>query len=195
MSEKISGYTETTPQSLTTGAGVMFKNFDLATDTFESAKNKIISATKGGVTVNVEFETWNREIDGLPENTKGMLEIESVKPTVKATLSEVNNVDVLASALGAATVADATNPSAYKVVAPKALADADYLENITIFTQAKTGNPLIIVIDNPLSTEGFEFATEYKAGGGIEVTYTGNYDPADVNTAPVRFFVATPAGE
>ncbi len=195
MSEKITGYTETTPQSLTTGAGVIFKNFDLATDTVASAKNKIISATSGGVTVGIELDSWYREIDGLPENTKGMFEVEAIKPTVKATLAEVNNVNVLASALGAAAVSTPEHPDSYQLVQPKAVEDADYLSNITVVTQTKQGEPLIIQILNPISTEGFELSTEYKAGGGMEVTYTGMYDPLNVNDAPVKFYVPTPAGE
>lgn len=194
MSKKISGYTETTPKALTTGAAVLFKNFDIETDTVETAQAKILSATSGGVTVGIELDSWYREIDGLPENSKGMFEIEGFKPTVKATLAEVNSAETLAAALGAAAITDATNPTGYKLVAPKHdVADADYLENITAITQTKQGEPLIIQVLNPLSTEGFEIATEYKAGGGMEVTWTGFYDPLKLDDVPVKFYVPTPA--
>ena len=70
----------------------------------------------------------------------------------------------------------------------------DYLENITLFTQTKgTKDPLIIVLERPLSTEGFEFATESKAGGVIEVTFTGNYDPANLDEVPIKFYVPAPS--
>lgn len=196
MSGRITGYTETTPQSLTTGAAVIYKNFDPASDTVASAKAKIISATSGGVTVTVEYpDAWDREIDGLPANSVGMREQEFIKPTVKATLAEVSNADVLAAALGAATVTSATSPTGYNKIVPKNdVADSDYLENITAITQTKgTNEPLIIVIENPLSTEGFEFATESKAGGGIEVTWTGNYDPLNLDDLPIKFYVPAPA--
>ena len=194
MSGRITGYRKETLQSLTTGAGVCFENFDLATDTFETGTK--MGATSGGVSVTVEFpDAWDREIDGLPSNSIGLHESEFVKPTVKASFVEVSNTSVLKSGLGAATVTDATAPDGYKVVKPLAdINTSDYLENITIFTQTKgTGAPLIIVVKNPLSTEGFEFATESKAGGMIEMTYTGNFDPLDLDSCPIEFYVPAPA--
>lgn len=196
MSNRITGYREVTPYGLTTGAGVVAKDFDLDTDTYDTAE--IVSATSGGVTVAVEYpDAWDREIDGIPTNAVGMHEPEFVKPTVKAKLAEVSNADVLAEALGGAAVTTATKPTGYKQIVPKIdLADTDYLKNLTIFTQTKgTAEPLIIVIDNPLSTEGFEFATEAKAGGGIEVTWTGNYDPLKLDNPPIHFYVPVPASE
>lgn len=191
MGKRISGYTEKTLENVTTGAGVVFKNFDLAADTVESARGKIISATSGGVKVKVEYPSaWYREIDGVPENSKGMYEREECKPTVTMGLVEIASPQVLADALGGATVADADAPTGYKAITPKWDVDAaDYLENLTIVTTRKgSDDPLIIVIDNPLSTEGFELATESKAGGGMEVTFTGNYDPLKLDECPVHFY-------
>ena len=47
---KYSGFTTETAQSLLLNAGAFFKNFDPATDTFDSAvaAGKLIGATKGG---------------------------------------------------------------------------------------------------------------------------------------------------
>lgn len=192
MSGKITGYTEKTPYSLTTGAAVLYKNFDIATDTVESAKGKILSATSGGVSVGIELDSWYREIDGLPENSKGMYEVEGYKPTFKATLVEINNAQVLADALGAATIQDSATPTGYKIVQPAhPVSDSNYLTNITAITQTKEGEPLIIVLDNPLSTDGFEIGTEYKGGGSMEVTYTGFYNPLELDNVPIKFYVPT----
>lgn len=195
MSKKLTGYREITPYGLTTGAAVIFKNFDIATDTVETAKAKALSATSGGVAVAIEYpNAWDREIDGVPANSIGMREKEEVLPTFKATLVEMANAEVLASALGGATVEDATGKTGYKLVVPKHdLDESDYLQNLTAITQTKKGEPLIIQILNPLSTEGFEFATESKAGGGAEVTFTGNYNPLDINDIPIKFFVPVAA--
>ena len=194
MSDRITGYRKETLRSLTTGAGVCFENFNLATDTYETGTK--MGATSGGVSVSIEYpDAWDREIDGLPSNSIGLHECEFVKPTVKASFVEVANTSVLKSGLGAASVAAATAPDGYKVVKPLAdINTSDYLENITIFTQTTgTGAPLIIVVKNPLSTEGFEFATESKAGGSIEMTYTGNFDPLKLDEAPIEFYVPAPA--
>jgi hypothetical protein len=187
----ISGYTENTLENVTSGAGVVFKNFDLATDTVESARAKIISATQGGVKVKIEFPSaWDREIDGVPANSVGMREREECKPTVTMTLAEVASPQVLADALGAALVEDATAPTGYKKITPKwDVETTDYLQNIAVVTTRKGSNdPLIIVIDNPLSTEGFELATASKSGGGMEVTFTGNYNPLQLDVCPVHFY-------
>lgn len=187
----ISGYTERTLENVTTGAGVVYKNFDIKTDTVATAKAKVISATSGGVKVKVEYpNAWDREIDGVPANSIGMREKEECVPTVTFTMAEVAKPQALADALGGAVVQSATAPSGYKIVEPKwDVEKTDYLENITVVTTRKGSNePLIIVIDNPLSTEGFELATESKAGGGMEVTFTGNYDPLKLDTPPVHFY-------
>lgn len=193
MSKRITGYSAITPKSLTSGAGVVFEDFDLTTDTYEGAEAKKVGATTGGVKINVEYPgKWVRDIDGLPENTVGMDELEFIKPTVTFAIVEVSNASRLKKALGGADVAEATKPTGYQVVTPRAdLTAEDYPKNLTIFVRTKAGEPLIIVIDNPLSTEGFEFATESKAGGAIEVTYTGNFDPLDLDNQPIKFYVPT----
>jgi hypothetical protein len=195
MSKRITGYSMKTPQSMTSGAGVVFENFDMATDTYDAAEAKKAGATTGGVKITVEYpDAWTREIDGLPSNTVGLYEPEFIKPTVTFSIVEVSNASRLKNALGGADIKEADKPTGYQVVTPRAdLADTDYLQNLTIFTRTKKGEPLIIVLENPLSTEGFEFATESKAGGAIEVTYTGNFDPMDLDNQPVKFYVPTPA--
>ena len=189
MSKRITGYRKETLQGLTTGAGVAFENFDLATDTYETGTK--LGATTGGIKIGVEFpDAWDREIDGSPANSIGMHENEFVKPTLTGAFVEVSNESTLAKALGAAVTAEAEAPTGYKKVTPNPdIAEADYLENITVLTQTKKGEPLIIVIKNPLSTDGFEFATEGKAGGSIEIVYTGNFDPLDLESCPIEFYV------
>lgn len=192
MSKKITGYRQETLRSLTTGAGVAFENFDLATDTYETGQK--MGATSGGVKIAVEFpDAWDRELDGVPANSIGMHEPEFVKPTMTAAFAEVSNTSILKRGLTAADVAAADAPTGYQEVKPRAdVTKDDYLENITVFTQTKQGEPLIIVIENPLATEGFEFATESKAGGVIEIAFTGNFDPMELDNAPIKFYVPTP---
>jgi hypothetical protein len=194
MSKRITGYREETLKSCTTGAAVAFENFDLKTDTYETGDK--LGATSGGVKIAVEYpDAWTREIDGLPSNTKGLYEPEFVKPSVVIPHIEVANTSILKKALTAADVAAAEAPTGYQKVTPRAdVLDADYLENITLFTQTKgTNEPLIIVLENPLANDGFEFATEGKAGGKIEITYVGNFDPNDLENCPIKFYVPAPA--
>lgn len=194
MSNKINGYREETLKGLTTGAAVAFEDFDLTTDTYETGKK--MGTTSGGVKVTIEYpDAWDRELDGVPANSVGMRENEFMRPTVTLTLAEVSNTSTLKHALSGATVGAAVKPTGYQVVKPiNDVRTEDYLQNITLFTQTKgTKDPLIIVLERPLSTEGFEFATESKAGGVIEVTFTGNYDPANLDEVPIKFYVPAPS--
>ena len=194
MSKRITGFREETLKSCTTGAAVAFENFDLATDTYETGDK--LGATSGGVKISVEFpDAWTREIDGLPSNTKGLYEPEFVKPSVTIPHVEVSNTSILKKALIAADVKSAEAPTGYQKVTPRTdVASGDYLENITLFTQTKgTGEPLIIVLENPLANDGFEFATEGKAGGKIEITYVGNFDPMKLDECPIKIYVPAPA--
>ena len=155
-----------------------------------------MGTTSGGVKVTIEYpDAWDRELDGVPANSVGMRENEFMRPTVTLTLAEVSNTSTLKRALSGATVGAAVKPTGYQVVKPvNDVRTEDYLENITLFTQTKgTKDPLIIVLERPLSTEGFEFATESKAGGVIEVTFTGNYDPANLDEVPIKFYVPAPS--
>lgn len=191
MAKKISGYREVTLQNMTTGAAVVVKNFDIATDTLETIKDKILTATSGGVKVKVEYPSaWDKTIDGVPANSVGMHEQEECKPTITFTPAEAADPHVFAAALGAATVAATSEREGYSKVEPKwDIESTDYLDNLTLITTRKgSDQPLIIVIDKPLSTEGFELATADKAQGGYEVTFTGNYDPAKLDVPPIHIY-------
>lgn len=195
MSERITGWNAETLKNLTTGAGVCFENFKLDTDTFETGKK--MGATTGGVKIAVEYpDTWVREIDGLPENTKGLHELEFVKPTVEVSFVEVASASLLKQGLGTGEAAAVETPAGYTKVTPRGdIAPEDYLENITIFTQTKgTQKPLIIVIKNPLNAEGFEFETKSKEGGAIKMTYVGCFDPMNLKDMPVEVYTPN-AGE
>lgn len=192
---RITGYTAETPKNLTTGAGVVFLNFDIETDTYDSAKAKILGATNGGVTVSVGYDgAWTREIDGVPENSVGMREVEYFMPSVTVPLVEIGQQQICA-ALGATTVTPGTGegiPTGRTLIVPKhELAATDYISNVTIMTAKKTGEPLIIQIINALSQEDWEISTEYKAGGTMELQFMGNYDPLKIDEAPIKFYVPT----
>lgn len=192
MAKKISGYREVTLQNMTTSAAVVVKNFDVATDTLETIKDKILTATSGGVKVKVEYPSaWDKTIDGVPANSVGMREQEECKPTVTFTPAEAADPQVFAAALGASVVTDATSErEGYTKIEPKwGIEAADYLDNLALITTRKgSDEPLIIVIDKPLSTEGFELSTADKAQGAYEVTFTGNYDPAKLDVPPIHIY-------
>ena len=60
---------QNTFEQLQVNAGIIVKDFDVATGTF--ADSDIITATTGGITVNVKpsFEDFGSDIDNCPKNS------------------------------------------------------------------------------------------------------------------------------
>ena len=128
---KITGLTSTTPEKLLLDAGAYFKNYVVATDTFESAvtAGKLIGATSGGGNFSAVPTTRKIEVDGSKGNTIGLDIIDEWVVSITSNLKEISE-EALANALGAATVVD--GPTGYKKITPNAeVKIADYIDNIT----------------------------------------------------------------
>ena len=100
MAKGYSGFTEKTTKHMLLDAGAFFINYDMATDTFESAKTegKLLGATRGGGSFSAIPEIRHIEADGIKGKTKGLTVIESWEVTMGATVIEVSP-DVIQKAL------------------------------------------------------------------------------------------------
>jgi len=65
--ESYSGYTEKTAENLLLDAGAFFIDFDIETDTFETAvaDGKLLGATRGGGSFEATPEIRSIEVDGV----------------------------------------------------------------------------------------------------------------------------------
>lgn len=197
MAKRYSGYTEETMEHRATGAGAYFKNYDPKTDTVTKATEakKLLGATKGGGDVNIKAILRNIEIDGVPGDVKGMVEVDSWEVSMNANLIEVTP-DNIKLALGVAKMEDSTTPANYKKITGKnVVAVEDYQDNITfIGTVSGFDEPVIIQIFNVLSTEGLKYGSKDKDDTVIPVSFKGHYAANKLDEPPYAIWVPVKAG-
>lgn len=190
-----SGVTANTPKHLQLDAGAFLKNFDPTTDTWETAKaTKLIGATAGGGSFAAVPTIRRVEVDGVKGATKGFEALDEWVVTMTANVKEITADAIqLALATGSSTATKSpasAEPNNYnKVTAANELADANYLTNITWIGRLSGSNqPVIIVMKNALCTNGLTLTTADKAEGVIAMTFTGHYDPANLDAVPFEIY-------
>lgn len=191
-----SGITANTGKYLQLDAGCFLKNYDVTTDTFETAKaTKLIGATSGGGSFAAVPTIRRVEVDGVKGATKGFESIDEWQVTMTANMKEIN-VDVLKMALANGASTDAKSPSTAsannydKITAGAYIEDTDYIGNITwIGKLSGSDNPIIIVLKNALCTNGLTLTTADKAEGVVALTLTGHYSVSDLDTPPFEIYL------
>lgn len=172
---KISGFTEDTPKKFLLDAGVFVKNYDVGTDTFETAKadGRIIGATSGGGSFEIRPNTKKVEIDGASGDVKGLTRIDDWVGTISANVKEVTP-ESIALALGAATIAD--GPVGFKKITLKSeIEDSDYLTNVTWLGSISGETGLVAIqFKNALSKKGFSITVEDNDEAVIPMTFTAH---------------------
>ena len=178
-------------------SGAVFKNFDVMTDTFESARiaGKLLGATRGGSTFTATPTTRNREVDGLRGVPTGGIAIDDWTVTLVSNFIEVTP-DTLQAALGAAkiTTTGVNVPEGYKLIQGKSSPEReDYIQNVTwLGTLNGSEEPVIIQIFNAMSTSGITLSLADKSEAVLAVTFAATYDlcggTQDPNYAPFKIF-------
>lgn len=190
-----SGVTANTSKHLQLDAGAFLKNYDVGTDTWASAKaTKLIGATAGGGSFSAVPTIRRIEVDGVKGATKGFEALDEWVVTMTANVKEIT-AEAIQLALATGSAADAKSPSSVtsnnykKITASNALADSNYLTNITwVGTLSGSDLPVIIVLKNALCTNGLTLTTADKAEGVIAITLTGHYDPSDLDAVPFEIY-------
>lgn len=190
-----SGVTANTTKHLQLDAGAFLKNFDPTTDTWESAKaTKLIGATAGGGSFAAVPTIRRIEVDGVKGATKGFEALDEWQVTMTANVKEIT-AEALKLALATGTSAATKSPSGVSannydlITADNDLADSNYLTNITwVGTLSGSNLPVIIVLKNALCTNGLTLTTADKAEGVIALTFTGHYDPSDLEEVPFEIY-------
>lgn len=191
MGKKISGFTAGTAKRLLLDAGAFFKNYDVATDTFDTAvtAGKLIGATQGGGSFSAVPTVRRIEIDGVKGAAKGLEVIDEWVVTITASVKEVS-VDSLRLALATARESTPEAPAGYtKITAAPDIAEEDYLDNLTwVGRLSGSDKPVIIIVKNALSTNGLSLTMADKAEAVIPVTVTGHYDAANLDEVPFEIY-------
>lgn len=190
----ISGVTASTPKNLQLDAGAFYKNYDVATDTAETAAAKLIGATAGGGSFAAVPNIRRIEIDGVKGDTKGFKTIDEWQVTMTANVKELSaNLLKMSLATGSSTEtkspSTATSNNYNKIVATNELADSDYINNITwVGRLSGSQTPIIIVLKNALCTNGLTITPQDKNESVVTVTFTGHYDPSSLDTVPFELY-------
>lgn len=189
-----SGFTATTAEKLLLDAGAFFKNFVIATDTFDTAvtAGKLIGATSGGGSFSAVPTVRKIEIDGVKGAAKGLEVIDEWVVNITANVKEVSENSILL-ALGAAE--SEVGATGYKkITANNYIELTDYLDNVVwVGRLSGSSKPVIIEVKNAISLGGLTLNMVDKAEGLISTTFTGHYDATDLDTPPFSIHYPTVA--
>lgn len=191
MSRKTySGFTEATAENLLLDAGAFFVNYDIETDTFETAvtDGKLLGATRGGGQFNATPEIRTIEVDGVKGKAKGLQVIDAWDVNLSANVLEVTK-DGLARALVASEVDTASNEDYDIIKAKNYIELEDYIDNITwVGKKSGTLEPVIIQVYNAINTGGLGLQTQDKNETVIAMTFTGHYDAEELDNPPFAIY-------
>lgn len=191
--KRMTGQTPETRQRLLLGPGILAKDYDPATDTYETARTgkKLLGATNGGSTFTATRNGHYLSVDGTPEKTRGNWILDSWDASIQTSVMEITAANLKAS-LAAATLTSAGDQAAegYTAVTPKdVLEDEDYLGSISYIGRISGSNqPVIITIFNALNTADLSIAPKDGEEGSLSLTLTAHYDPEDLDKPPFRIF-------
>lgn len=166
-------------------AGAFVKNWDEATDTWETAKSsgKLIGATAGGGSFAAVPTVRRIEVDGAKSAVKGFEALDEWQVTLTANVKEIT-ADTLKMAL--ATGKSAKQSNGYeKITAAAELSDDCYIDNITwVGRISGSSEPVIIIVKNALCTNGLTLTPTDKSEGVVSLTLTGHSEATDVDEPP-----------
>ncbi len=189
MRRTFSGFTNKTAEKLLLDAGAFFKDFNVEEDTFDDAvtAGKLLGATQGGGTFTATPTIRPIEIDGVKGAAKGLSVIDVWVVTIAANMKEISE-EILITALGAGK--SEAGPAGYKKITGNNYIElTDYIDNITwVGKLSGSQKPVIIQVYNALSTSGITLQTQDKNEGLIPITFTGHYDPEELDTPPFGIY-------
>lgn len=187
MKNQWDGYTPDTAEKFLLDAGAFYKNatMDDATGAFTGER---LGATSGGGSLSIKPEMRKIEVDGVPENAKGLTVIDDFVIELTANLMEVT-LENLQSALVASDVDKSTNTVYDIITLRRTLLDTDYIDNVAWVGRKSDNTPVIIILDNVLNSDGLSIDMKPKSEGLIPVTFTAHADlTEDEDLLPVRIY-------
>ena len=165
-------------------AGILLKDFDIATGTF--ADSDMLTATTGGLQVQVKptFEDMGSDIDNCPKNTMELkYKTDADEVTIGGTALNINS-DMLMLMLGAADKDNTTG----KIAPRKDLKLTDF-KSLWWVGDLSNGGFVAVKVINALSTDGFSLKTTDKGKANCDFTLTGHVSINAQDIIPVEFYI------
>lgn len=182
-------------KNIVMNAGVVLKNFDPSTGTYED--DDILGATSGGTnfTAVPSFTDYGEDIDNCPKNMKELKKLESWE--VKLSGSFVTVSLETAKLLAAAADSDA---SSNKITPRNEISSADFNDlwlvcDYSDQNGAKNGGLVAVKVLNALSTGGFAIQSTDKAKGKFAFEFTGHVSMDAQDVVPFEVYVKAGTAE
>lgn len=153
---------------------------------------RLLGATRGGNSFTVEQDVYEPEIDGSPGPLKGSRRIIESRPKLTANLLEITKENLMI-ALAGSTSTPTPDPSAAthdSIRRTRNIIGADYIKNIALVgTISGSDEPAIFLIYDGLQDDNFEIGSESRGEGVLTLTFTGHFDPDNMEVEPweIRF--------
>ena len=188
MANEWRGYTIDSAERFLLNAGAFYKSatIDAVTGVFTGTR---LGATQGGGSLAITPEMRSIPIDGMPINTKGTKVIDDWNILMTSNLMEATAVN-FKLALAASDI-DTTTNTEYDIVSVRRdLENTDYIDNIAWVGRKSDNTPVIIIMDNVLSTGGVNVTFADKSEGIIPLTLQAHapMDP-DANELGCRIYI------
>lgn len=190
-----SGFNDKTAKNLLLDAGAVYKNYDIKTDTPESAKTagKLIGATRGGSKFIAKPSVRNIPIDGVKGDAKGLSVIDSWSVELSTNFLEVTK-ETIKQALISADFDEDSKEGYVKISARNYILETDYIDNITYVGKISGENdPVVIQVLNALSVDGLAMDMKDKDEAIIPTTFKGHYTQEALDSPP--YVIYYPKGE
>lgn len=172
------GITEKTVENILIDAGAVYINFN-------EENERILGATREGNSFTIEQELRHLELDGARGPIRGGTRIINTTVTLTANLYELTVENIQAALAGSEASPYDNGTTHTSIKRTRQILDSDYIKNVALVgTIMNTDEPVICVVKNALATSGFELTTTDKDEAGLEVVFTGHFDPADLDKEP-----------
>lgn len=153
--KRMTGMTEKTVEHFVLGAGVLQKTLSRERTPTRAQRQRanFSGATTGGGEFKAAKVGHYSQVDGAPENTKGLYILDYWTTTMQATVKELT-ADTIVEAMTAAKKTTEESVTGYDVIVPKSAIELDdYTENVTYIGRlVGSEKPIIIQIFNAFNT-------------------------------------------
>lgn len=179
------GITTETVKRFIVDAGAVYFNYG------ETDERKA-GATRGGNSFVIEQDVKEVEMDGAKGAVKGARRVIEVRPRITTNLIEMTAENFKKALAGADSTAypDGTATTHDSIRRNREIKETDYIKNVALVGNISgTDTPIICIIENGLADGNLELSTEDKEEAGLEIQFTGHFDPADMDAEPweIRF--------
>lgn len=188
---KTNGYSKDTPKRLLMDAGAVYTGLTYDAVAGEFTGGTLVGATSGGNELSIEISLRYPELDGVKTRAKELAQIEEQNAQLTVNVKEMT-AKVIAMAIAGGEID--TSDVNYDVVNGKGKINAaDYQSNIAYVGRISgSSKPVVIILDNVLSMEGFTLSSEDNNEAIIPIIFGAHSDADQIANGEVPYRIYYP---